>query len=200
VAAVGLAVAFGAQNLIKDYFSGFVMLLENQYMLNDTVRIGDMTGQVERITLRMTVLRDASGVVHFIPNGTINSVSNETHGWSRALIEVGVAYKENIDHVIAVLTDLARQLRLDKTFGPLILEEATVPSVDALGDSAVVLKFAIKTKPNQHIPVKREFLRRVKNRFDELGIELPYPHRTLYHRTESAAGQFPNPTDIKKCA
>ncbi|MBI5756946.1 MAG: mechanosensitive ion channel [Planctomycetales bacterium] len=200
VAAVGLAVAFGAQNLIKDYFSGFVMLLENQYMLNDTVRIGDMTGQVERITLRMTVLRDASGVVHFIPNGTINSISNETHGWSRALIEVGVAYKENVDQVIAVLTDLARQLRLDKAFGPLILEEPTVPAVDALGDSAVVLKFAIKTKPNQHIPVKREFLRRVKNRFDELGIELPFPHRTLYHRTESADVLSPGPSDIKKCA
>ena len=200
VAAVGLAVAFGAQNLIKDYFSGFVMLLENQYMLNDTVRIGDMTGQVERITLRMTVLRDASGVVHFIPNGTINSISNETHGWSRALIEVGVAYKENIDQVIAVLTDLARQLRLDKTFGPLILEEPTVPAVDALGDSAVVLKFAIKTKPNQQVPVKRELLRRVKNRFDELGIEIPYPHRTLYHRTESAADQSPGPIEIKKCA
>jgi len=81
VAVIGLAVAFGAQNLIKDYFYGFVMLLENQYMLNDTIRIGGVTGQVERITLRMTVLRDGSGIVHFIPNGTINSVSNETNGW-----------------------------------------------------------------------------------------------------------------------
>lgn len=200
VAAVGLAVAFGAQNLIKDYFSGFVMLLENQYMLNDTVRIGDLSGQVERITLRMTVLRDASGVVHFIPNGTINSVSNETHGWSRALIDVGVAYKENVDEVIGVLTDLTRQLRADKAFGPLILEEPLPPAVDALSDSAVVLKLALKTKPNQHVAVKRELLRRIKNRFDELGIELPYPHRTLYHRHESAADLPPVPSDIKKCA
>src|SRR5262249_45022224 len=151
----GLAVAFGAQNLIKDYFSGFVMLLENQYMLNDTIRIGDVTGQVERITLRMTVLRDSGGVVHFIPNGTINSVSNETHGWSRAIIEVGVAYKENLDDVIAVLSEVAHELRADKTFGPMILEDATPPAVDGLGESAVTLKFSIKTKPNQQASIKR---------------------------------------------
>jgi small conductance mechanosensitive channel len=169
-------------------------------MLNDTVRIGDLSGQVERITLRMTVLRDVSGVVHFIPNGSITSVSNETHGWSRALIDVGVAYKENIDQVIGVLTDLTRQLRTDRTFGPLILEEPLPPAVDALGDSAVVLKFAIKTKPNQQVAVKRELLRRIKNRFDELGIELPFPHRTLYHRHESAAELPPAPSDIKKVA
>lgn len=200
VAVIGLAVAFGAQNLIKDYFSGFVMLLENQYMLNDTIRIGDVTGQVERITLRMTVLRDGSGVVHFIPNGTIDSVSNETHGWSRALIEIGVAYKENVDRVMSVLTELARELRTDKTFGPMIVEDAVPPAVDALGESAVTIKFSFKTKPNQHAAVKRETLRRVKNRFDELGIELPFPHRTLYHRYESDAELPPGVSEIKKCA
>ena len=200
VAALGLAVAFGAQNLIKDYFSGFVMLLENQYMLNDTIRIGEMTGQVERITLRMTVLRDGSGVVHFIPNGTITSVSNETHGWSRAIVEVGVAYKENVDHVTSVLTELSRELRADKTFGPMIVEDALPPFVEALGDSAVTLKFSFKTKPNQQLAVKREMLRRIKNRFDELGIELPFPHRTLYHRYESAAELPPGLNDIKRCA
>ncbi len=200
VAAFGLAVAFGAQNLIKDYFSGFVMLLENQYMLNDTIRIGEMTGQVERITLRMTVLRDSSGVVHFIPNGTITSVSNETHGWSRAIVEVGVAYKENVDHVMSVLTELSRELRADKTFGPMIVEDSLPPFVDALGDSAVTLKFSFKTKPNQQLPVRRELLRRIKNRFDELGIELPFPHRTLYHRYESEAGLPPGLSEIKKCA
>ncbi len=200
VAAIGLAVAFGAQNLIKDYFSGFVMLLENQYMLNDTIRIGSVTGQVERITLRMTVLRDISGVVHFIPNGTIESVSNETHGWSRAIIEVGVAYKENVDHVMSVLTDLSRELRTDSTFGPMIIEDALPPAVETLGDSAVTLKFSLKTKPSQQFAVKRELLRRIKNRFDELGIELPFPHRTLYHRYESEAELPPGMSEMKKCA
>ena len=200
VAALGLAVAFGAQNLIKDYFSGFVMLLENQYMLNDTIRIGAMTGQVERITLRMTVLRDSSGVVHFIPNGTIASVSNETHGWSRAIVEVGVAYKENVDHVMGVLAELSRELRADKTFGPMIIEDALPPFVEALGDSAVTLKFSFKTKPNQQLAVKRELFRRIKNRFDELGIELPFPHRTLYHHYESATELPPGLNEIKRCA
>jgi len=200
VAVIGLAVAFGAQNLIKDYFSGFVMLLENQYMLNDTIRIGAVSGQVERITLRMTVLRDGGGVVHFIPNGTIDSVSNETHGWSRAMIEVSVAYKENLDQVIEVLMDLARELRADNVFAPMIVDEPTPPAVDALGDSAVMLKFSLKTKPNQHLAVKRELLRRIKNRFDDLGIELPFPHRTLYHRYESAAELAAGLSDIKRCA
>ena len=200
VAALGLAVAFGAQNLIKDYFSGFVMLLENQYMLNDTIRIGEMTGQVERITLRMTVLRDSSGVVHFIPNGTIASVSNETHGWSRAIVEVGVAYKENVDHVMGVLVELSRELRADKTFGPMIVEDALPPFVESLGESAVTLKFSFKTKPNQQLAVKRELFRRIKNRFDELGIELPFPHRTLYHRYESEAERPPGLSEIKRCA
>ncbi len=200
VAVIGLAVAFGAQNLIKDYFCGFVMLLENQYMLHDTIRIGDVTGQVERITLRMTVLRDASGVVHFIQNGTIDSVSNETHGWSRANIEVGVAYKEDLDHVFGVLTELARGLRADTTFAPMILEDATPPAVDSLGESSVLIKFAIKTKPNQHAAVRRELLRRIKGRFDELGIELPFPHRTVYHRYESAAEKPSSLPDIKRCA
>ena len=200
VAVVGLAVAFGAQNLIKDYFYGFVMLLENQYMINDVIKIGDLSGQVERITLRMTVLRDANGVVHFIPNGTINSVSNETHGWSRAAFEIGVAYKEDIDQVIRVLSELGRQLRQDANFGPMILDDPTPPGVDALGDSAVFVKFFVKTRPNQQGSVKRELLRRIKNKFDELGIELPFPHRTLYHRYEEGT-LVPEPlAQLKKCA
>jgi small conductance mechanosensitive channel len=200
VAVFGLAVAFGAQNLMKDYFYGFVMLLENQYMIHDVVKIGDLSGQVERITLRMTVLRDGNGVVHFIPNGQINCVSNETHGWSRASFEIGVAYKENIDHVMSVLADLTRQLRADPKLGPTILEDATEPGIESLGDSAVVIKFHIKTRPHQHGAVKRELLRRIKNRFDELGIELPFPHRTVYHRHESAVVSADSVNGLKKCA
>lgn len=200
VAVMGLAVAFGAQNLIKDYFYGFVMLLENQYMLNDVVRIGDLTGQVERITLRMTVLRDANGVVHFIPNGQINSVSNETHGWSRAAFEIGVAYKENVDRCIVVLAELAAQLRRDPTYGAMIIDDATPPAVDQLADSSVVLKFFIKTRPNQQSAVRREMLRRIKNRFDELGIEMPFPQRTIYHRYEDATPARPEQPQSRRVA
>ncbi len=180
----GLAVAFGAQNLVRDYFYGFVILLENQYKLNDVVRIGDVSGQVERITLRMTVLRDLEGCVHFVPNGNITTVTNMTHGWSRALFDVGIAYKEDVDRVIDVIQAVGRELRADPGFRLMILEDLEMLGVDAFGDSAVVIKFLIKTRTLKQWAVKREMLRRLKNKFDELGIEIPFPHRTLYHRVE----------------
>lgn len=188
-AVFGLAVAFGAQTLIKDFFTGFMILLEQQYMVNDVVRIGDIAGQVERISLRTTVLRDLEGCVHFIPHGQITTATNMTHGWSRALFNIGVAYKENVDRVIAVLTELARQMRTDREFGPLILEDPTMLGVDSFGDSSVVIRFHIKTKPLKQWLVRRELLRRIKNKFDELGIEIPFPHRTVYHHYENEAAR-----------
>jgi small conductance mechanosensitive channel len=179
-AVVGLAVSFGAQNLIRDYFAGFIILLENQYGINDVIKICGIAGLVERITLRITVLRDLEGVAHFIPNGEIKSVSNMTHGWSRALFDIGVAYKEEVDKVMDVLMELGKEVRQDPKFGHLILDDPEMLGVDAFGDSAVVIKFFIKTRPLQQWTVKREMLRRIKNRFDELGIEIPFPHRTVY--------------------
>ena len=189
-AVFGLAIAFGAQNLIKDYFYGFMILLEQQYTINDVIKIGDIAGQVERITLRMTVLRDLEGRVHFIPHGQINSTTNMTHGWSRALFDIGVAYKEDADRVIDVIEELGCQMRRDPKFGPLILEDLTMLGVDGFGDSAVVIKFFIKTWPLKQWDVKREMLRRIKRRFDELDIEIPFPHRTVYHRHEESGGSF----------
>ena len=184
VAVLGLAVAFGAQNLIRDYFNGFMILLENQYTLNDVVKIGDISGQVERVTLRMTVLRDEKGNVHFLPNGQINAVTNMTHGWSRAVFEIGVAYKEKVDQVMKVLLEIAEGLQKDSYFGWMILESPTMLGVDSLGESSVVIKFLIKTRPLQQWNVTREMLRRIKNRFDELNIEIPFPCRTVYHRQD----------------
>ncbi|MDH3442280.1 MAG: mechanosensitive ion channel family protein, partial [Deltaproteobacteria bacterium] len=181
-AVVGVAVAFGAQNLTRDYFSGFVMLLENQYGVNDIVKIGGVAGLVERITLRMTVLRDLEGVVHFIPHHEMTTVSNLTHGWSRALFDIGVAYNEDTDHVMKVLVDLGKELRRDPYYGGLMLDDPEMLGVDSFGDSAVVIKYFIKTRPQKQFTVKRELLRRIKRKFDELGIEIPFPHRTVYHR------------------
>jgi small conductance mechanosensitive channel len=180
VAVFGLAVAFGAQNLIKDYFTGFMILLENQYSLNDVVRIGDTSGQVEQVTPRITVLRDIEGNVHFIPNGEITTVTNMTHGWSRAVFDVGIAYKEDVDRVMNVLIDLGQELRKDTYFGPMILENPTMLGVDSLGESAVTIKFFIKTRPLKQWEIKREMQRRIKNKFDLLKIEIPFPHRTVY--------------------
>jgi small conductance mechanosensitive channel len=179
-AVVGLAVAFGAQSLIKDYFTGFMVLLEQQYLINDVVKVGDITGQVERISLRMTVLRDIEGRVHFIPHGQINTVTNLTHGWSRAVFEIGVAYRENVDRIIGVLKALASELRQDENFRLLILDEPVMLGVDSFAESAVVIKFYIQTRPLQQWVVKRELLRRIKNEFDRMGIEIPFPHMTLY--------------------
>jgi len=181
-AILGLAIAFGAQRLIGDFFHGFVILLENQYQVNDVIRVGGISGQVERITLRITVLRDLEGCVHFIPNGEIKAVTNMTHGWSRALFDIGIAYKEDADRVMDVLMELARELRKDEKFGPMILEEPEMLGLDAMADSAIVIKFRLKTRPLQQWNVKRELLRRIKRRFDELGIEIPFPHRTVYLR------------------
>ncbi len=183
-AVIGLAVAFGAQSLIKDYFTGFMVLMEQQYVINDVIKIGDVTAQVERITLRMTVLRDLEGRVHFIPHGQIDKVTNLTHGWSRAVFDISVAYKEDIDRVIEELTTLAGELARDPHFGPMILDEPQMLGVDSLGDSSVVVRFAIKTRPLRQWDIKREMLRRVKRRFDDLKIEIPFPHQTLYLRTD----------------
>jgi len=188
-AVVGLAVAFGAQSLVKDYFSGFMLLLEDQYGINDVVRINSISGVVEEITLRVTTLRDIEGIVHFIPHGTITLVSNMTHGWSRALIDAGVAYKEDADRVMNVMLDLARELRDDTSFGPLILDNAEMLGVDALGESAVTIKMVIKTVPTKQWAVRREYLRRMKRRFDQLGIEIPFPQRTIRMIHEDATAR-----------
>ncbi len=191
-AVLGLAVAFGAQNLVKDYFSGFMLLLEDQYGINDVVKIGDIAGAVEGITLRVTTLRDLEGVVHFIPHGTITVVSNLTHGWSRALLDIGVAYKEDTDRVMAVMLEVARGMRQDKAFAPFILDNPEMLGVDVLGDSAVSIKMVIKTAPTKQWAVRREYLRRIKHRFDELGIEIPFPQRTIYVRHEDGPPLHPD--------
>lgn len=188
---VGLAVAFGAQSLVKDYFYGFMILLENQYGVNDVVKIGDIAGQVERITLRITMLRDQEGTAHFIPHGTISAVSNLTHLWSRAVFDIGVSYKEDVDRVMEVLLELGRELRQDPQFSAVILEDPQMLGVEALADSAVVLKFTIKTQPLKQWDVKRALLRRIKRRFEQDGIEIPFPHRTLYHRFERDGQPLP---------
>jgi small conductance mechanosensitive channel len=175
------------------------------YVVNDVVRVAGISGLVERITMRMTVLRDLEGCVHFVPNGQITTVTNMTHGWSRALFDVCVAYKEDVDRVMEVLLDIGKELRQDPQFASLILEDPTMLGVDAMAESAIVIKFYMQTRPLQQWTVKREMLRRIKRRFDELGIELPFPHRTVYLRHEDGGnidGTSPespeNPTSERK--
>lgn len=181
----GLAVGFGAQNLVRDIISGFFIILENQIRVGDVAIINGTGGLVEKINFRTTVLRDLAGVVHIFPNGTISTLSNLTNEWSAYVFEVGVAYKENTDQVVEIMKGVCKNLRQDKTIGKMILEDPEIFGVDKLGDSAVVIKGRIKTQPIRQWQVGREFLRRVKLAFDEKNIEIPFPHRTVYFGEKS---------------
>jgi small conductance mechanosensitive channel len=178
----GLAIGFGAQSLIKDVIAGFFILMEDQYHVGDVIQAAGVSGQVERITLRMTIVRDLNGAVHFIPNGEIKVASNLTKEWSRAVLEVGVSYEEDIDHVFTVLDQIGRSLADDETFGKLVLEPPQVLGIEALADSQVTIRILAKTLPLKQWEVARELRRRIKGAFDREGIRIAYPHRVVITR------------------
>ena len=177
---IGLAVGFGAQNLVRDLISGFFMVMEDQVRVGDVAIVNGTGGLVEAISFRTIVLRDLSGVVHIFPNGTINTLSNMTKVWSGYVMDVGVAYKEDTDHVVEVMRRVGDELRQDPDLGPKILEPIEVFGVDDFADSAVVIKARLKTHPIQQWGVGREYRRRLKKAFDAEGIEIPFPHRSIY--------------------
>jgi len=176
----GLAVGFGAQNLVRDIISGFFLIAEDQVRVGDVAVINGKGGLVEGIRLRTIVLRDFDGTVHVIPNGAITELSNLTKDFSYYVIDLGVAYKEDVDQVMATLREVGASLRADPEFRDWILEPLEVVGVDAFADSAVVVKMRIKTVPRQQWAVGRELRRRIKKTFDERGIEIPYPHLSVY--------------------
>jgi len=176
----GLAIGFGAQNLVRDVISGFFIILENQVRVGDVAVVNGTGGVVERINFRTMVLRDISGVVHVFPNGTITTLSNMTNDWSGYVLDIGVAYKEDTDRVVEVMTKVGAELREDPKFGVNMVADLEIFGVDQLADSAVVIKGRIKTRPIKQWEVGREYLRRLKQAFDREGIEIPFPHRTLY--------------------
>ncbi len=177
---VGLAVGFGAQSLIKDYFNGFFLLLENQIRQGDVVEVCGKTGVVEDLTLRYICLRDYEGSVHYVPNGQITLVTNKSRGYAYAVIDVSIAYRESVDEACIVMKEVATQLRSDENIGPKLLEDIDIAGVQDWGDSAVILRCRFKTVALEQWGVRREFLRRLKDAFDARGIEIPYPHLTIY--------------------
>lgn len=182
---VGLAVGFGAQNLVRDIISGFFVILENQIRVGDVAIVNGTGGLVEKINFRTTVLRDLGGVVHIFPNGAISTLSNLTNDWSAYVFDIGVAYKENTDHVVEIMQEVGKTMREDAKYSKLMLEEPDIFGVDKFGDSSVVIKGRIKTKPIRQWEVGREFLRRIKHAFDENNIEIPFPHRSIYFGEKS---------------
>ncbi len=182
---VGLAVGFGAQNLVKDLVSGFFLILENQVRVGDIAVINGTGGLVEAITFRTLVLRDQSAVVHVFPNGSINTLANMTKDWSAYVIDIGVAYKEDTDHVVDVMQRVADEMRAEPNYRSAMLEPIEIFGVDGFADSAVTIKARLKTLPLQQFTIGREYRRRLKKAFDAEGIEIPFPHRTLTMGQES---------------
>lgn len=183
----GIVIGFGAQSLIKDLINGMFILLEQWYQVNDIVTIGDTSGVVERFNLRTTVLRDIEGTLHFIPNGEIIKLSNRTHTWSRALVNVSVHYNENTDRVIEVLEEIFDELMEDKKYRSSILERPAIlgdGGVSELGDSAVVFTIICKVKPAEQWTIGRQLRKRIKDKFDSVGIEIPYPCTNVYMRNK----------------
>ncbi|MEX5215391.1 MAG: mechanosensitive ion channel family protein [Nitrospiraceae bacterium] len=176
----GLAIGFGAQSLVKDMISGFFILLEDSVRVGDVVEIAGISGLVEDVALRTITLRDGAGHVHVIPNGTVDKVKNMSKDFAVYMFDVSVAYREDVDEVMALLKELGADMQADQTYAEDILAPLEMLGVDRFTESAVVIKCQIKTKPNQQWRIGREMNRRIKMTFDAKGIEMPFPHRTIY--------------------
>ena len=177
---LGLAVGFGAQSLVRDLINGFFILLDDEIRVGDVVQIAGTGGLVEKVSLRLVILRDLAGNVHYVRNGSIDVVTNMTKDYSRYVFDIAVAYREDVDEVISVIRAVDEDLRGDPSFGESILEPIEILGLDEFADSAIVIKARTKTKPIKQWEIGREFNRRLKRAFDQRGIEIPFPHVTLY--------------------
>ncbi len=191
---LGLAVGFGAQELVRDIISGFFILLENQLRAGDVAIINNTGGLVEKIELRTITLRDFSGVVHVIQNGKIDSLANMTKEWSAIVFDIGVAYKEDVDEVIKVMQEVGEKMVKDPEYKEKIKEPLEIFGLDKFDDSAIVIKARLKTNPGDQWALGREYRRRLKKAFDEKDIEIPFPHTTVYWGEEIK----PLELDVKK--
>lgn len=187
----GLAIGFGAQSLVKDYFTGFFLLLENQIRQGDVVRLGEHAGLVEEVTLRYVQLRDYDGNVHFVPNGTISSVVNMSRGHAQAVVDVGVGvgvgYGEDLDRVMDVMREVGAQMRADPVHADRILDDLELAGVERWAESSVVIRARFRVRPLEQWTVRRDYLRRLKKAFDAHGIEIPFPQLKIHAGTRRAA-------------
>jgi small-conductance mechanosensitive channel len=180
---MGLAIGFGAQSLVKDYFSGFFLLLENQIRQGDVVEIAGKGGYVEEMTLRYVKMRDYDGNVYFIPNGIITTVANMSRQFAFSVIDLRISYKEDVDEVMEVMRQVGKEIREDSVVKERIRGDIEMAGVDALNESSVVIRCRFQVEPLAQWDVRREYYRRIKRAFEERGIEIPTPHMTLYSGT-----------------
>lgn len=179
---VGLALGFGAQHLIRDFISGFFIILENQYRVDDIVCLDDTCGTVEDITLRMTVLRDIDGVVHHVPNGEIKKASNKSKYFARINLDIGIGYDSDIEEVMKVVNKVGQDLAKDPQWKEHITDPPKFLRINNFGDSAIEIKILGETKPHQNWGVTGELRKRLKIAFDKAGIEIPFPQRVIHQK------------------
>jgi small conductance mechanosensitive channel len=185
---LGLAISFGAQSLVRDFISGFFILLENQFAVGDVIEAAGKSGVVEKMTLRVVVLRDLEGTMHVIPNGQITVVSNKTRGWARAVVDISVPYTEDVDRALSVVRDEAAQFSTDKSWGLQLDGPVEVPGVESMTDSSLSIRTLLKTQPGSQWNVAREFRRRLINRFTKESIESPFQQRRVHVTIKGGAG------------
>jgi moderate conductance mechanosensitive channel len=191
---LGLALGFGAQSLVTDFLSGVFMIMEDQYGVGDMVDVGDAIGEVEAVGLRVTRVRDIDGTVWYVRNGNIARIGNMSQNWARTVLDINVAYDEDLDRVRAILAEEAHLLWVEEKGKKQILEEPEVWGVQELAAEAVVVRLVLKTAPMQQWTVARELRERIKERFDREGIEIPLPQRVIWHRGDG------EPTDSQPAA
>lgn len=186
---LGIVIGFGAQSLMKDLINGIFILVEQWYQVDDSIAVGNISGTVEKFNLRTTVVRDLEGTLHFIPNGEIKILSNRSYNWARAVVEIGIDYGENIDRVIKVLEEVFDELMQDKKYRRSIIERPSIlgdGGVSELGNSAVILTVVCKVKAGEQWTIGRQLRKRIKNKFDLVGIEIPYPSTNVYIRNKGS--------------
>ncbi len=189
---IGLALGFGAQSLVKDFLAGIFIFLEDQYGVGDVVDVGEAEGNIEAVTLRMTRLRSLDGTVWYVPNGEIMRVGNKSQNWSRAVVDVGVGYGEDLARVQRVLKDIAHDMWEDDEYRGIIIEEPEVTGVEMLAADSVTLRVLVKTAPLEQWAVARTLRQRIKARFDHEGIEIPFAQRVVWHREDRHGAGTPN--------
>ncbi len=193
---IGVPVGFATQQLIRDYIGGFFIYLENQYNVGDVIRVGDISGVVDELSLRRTVLRDLDGARHTVANGDIRVVSNLTQEWSRANINISVAYKEDLDRVMGLMRRTWEEMTEDPNWGPFMLSKTPwLLRVDEFGESGITIKMVGETEPVKQWDVMGEYRRRIKRVFDDEGVEIPWPHVKVYYGDTNSPVKEPPPSD-----
>ncbi|MEE9206231.1 MAG: mechanosensitive ion channel family protein, partial [Acidimicrobiia bacterium] len=189
---IGVAIGFGAQTLVKDFLSGIFMLIEDQYGVGDVIDVGDATGVVEQVNLRTTQIRDVNGTVWFIPNGEIRRIGNKSQQWARTVLDVEVSYDTNIEHASRLIKQVADDLWHERLEHATVLEEPEIWGVQELGASAIAIRVVLKVEPGEQWATGREMRRRLKEKFDAEGVEIPFPQRTVWlHQAGSVATPQP---------